>query len=184
MLVAVVALLAACSEPPQKEIDQAQSAVDAARAARADAYAPEEYTAAAAALQRARQAVDERDYRQALTYAIDARQRAGDAARQAEGGRTRAHRAADALVTDCSARISQLNTEIKVATTQRIPPRDLRPARATATAAGSALQEARRSIEGGNYQEVIAGLTEVRKNLDGAIASVETLRQHPPRRRR
>src|SRR5437764_830945 len=61
LLVAVLALLTACSEPPQKEIDQAQSAVDAARAARADAYAPEEYTAAAAALQRARQAVDERD---------------------------------------------------------------------------------------------------------------------------
>jgi predicted S18 family serine protease len=173
-----------CSEPPQKEIDQAQAAVDAARSVRADQYATEEYTAAAAALQKAHDAVDQRDYRQALSYAIDARQRASDARRQAEGGRTRARRASEALVTDCSARISQLDTDIKVAADQRIRARDLRPAQTTLGDAANALQEARSSIDAGNYQEVVARLTKVRRNLDAALASVDALRQHPPRKRR
>jgi hypothetical protein len=175
---------AGCSEPPQKEIDQAQAAVDAARAGGADKYAPDDYTAATTALQKAHEAVDQRDYRQALSYAIDARQRAADATRQAEGGKTRAHRAADALVTDCSARISQLDTDIRVAASLHVPPKALRPARAELAGARTALQEARSSIEAGNYQEVVDRLAGVRKKIDAAIASVDTLRQHPPRKRR
>jgi predicted S18 family serine protease len=175
---------AGCSEPPQKEIDQAQAAVDAARADGADKYAPDDYTAATIALQKAHESVDQRDYRQALSYAIDARQRAGDAARQAEGGKTRAHRAADALVTECSARISQLDTDIRVATSLHVPPKALRPARAELAGAQTALQEARSSIGAGNYQEVVSRLTEVRKKVDAAIASVDALRQHPSRKRR
>ncbi|HJR60105.1 MAG TPA: hypothetical protein VJ813_11920, partial [Vicinamibacterales bacterium] len=50
-------LLAACSAPPQKEIDLAQGALDAAGAAGAKQYAPQEYAAATSSLQQARDAV-------------------------------------------------------------------------------------------------------------------------------
>ena len=56
---------AACGDPPDKEMDQAQGAIDAARAAGADRYATAEYAAANDALARARLAVTGRDYRQA-----------------------------------------------------------------------------------------------------------------------
>ena len=51
-LLASVALVVACSfacggDPPEKEMQQAQGAIDAARAAGADGYAPDEFTAAA-----------------------------------------------------------------------------------------------------------------------------------------
>ena len=67
-----VALTVACSAPPQKEIDRAQQAVDAARAAGAEQYAPESFAEATAALQQSHEAVNQRDYRLALSRAVDA----------------------------------------------------------------------------------------------------------------
>src|SRR5207302_905741 len=52
---------AACGDPPDKEMDQAQGAIEAARAAGADRYATTEYAAANDALTRARLAVTGRD---------------------------------------------------------------------------------------------------------------------------
>ena len=68
-------------EPPDKEMQQAQGALDAARAAGADRYATEEFTAATLALVNAKEAVDQRDYRLALNHALDSRERAQNAAR-------------------------------------------------------------------------------------------------------
>ena len=84
---AVVLLLplaaVACGEPPEREYHQAQGAIEAARAAGAEAYAPEELAAAQQALKRYDEAVAERDYRQALNHALDSRERASAAAKKA-----------------------------------------------------------------------------------------------------
>lgn len=184
-IVVVTALvLSGCSEPPRKEIDQAQAAIDGAKSVGADAYAADDYNAAVTALQKSRDSVSQRDYREALSYAIDARQRAGDAAKQTWAAKTRTKVAADRLVTDCSVRVSQLDTDIRVAVGARVPPRDLRTARTTLADAENALQETRRSMNAGNYTEVVTSLTEVRRKLDGAITAVDALRQRPPKRRR
>src|SRR3954468_9202775 len=81
---AVVAAVssAACGDPPEKEMQQAQGAIDTARAAGADQYARDEFAAAEEALKKARDAVQERDYRQALNSALDARERAQTAAKE------------------------------------------------------------------------------------------------------
>jgi len=177
-------VLSGCSEPPQKEIDQAQAAIDAAKAAGADTYAADEYNAAVTALQKSHASVDQRDYREALNYAIDARQRATEAAKQAGIAKGHTKAAAEKLVTDCSTRISQLDTDIRVAEGAHVSPRDLRSARTTLADAQNALQETRTGMEAGKYAEVLSALTEVRRKLDAAIAAVDTLRQRPPRRRR
>jgi Domain of unknown function (DUF4398) len=84
------AALVACAEPPTREISQAQGALDAARAAGAEAYARTEFQAADTALKKAHAAVTERDYRQALSFALDAREQARIAAREAAAARARA----------------------------------------------------------------------------------------------
>ena len=73
----------ACAEPPEREYHQAQGAIEAARAAGAEVYAPEELAAAEQALKRYDEAVAQRDYRQALNHALDSRERASAAARKA-----------------------------------------------------------------------------------------------------
>jgi hypothetical protein len=184
----VIALLlflaAGCSEPPQKEIDQAQGAIDAARAAGADKYAVDEYTTATAALQKAHDAVTQRDYRQALSYALDARERAQDAARAAADGKARAHSAAEARVSDISARVQQLEARIKTAEAVRVPARDLRSGKATLAEARAALQKARTAFESGDYQGAIAAVEGVRDKLDGATRQVAAEGQRVARRKK
>src|SRR3954449_13445947 len=86
---------AACGDPPDKEMQQAQGAIDAARAAGADQYAREEFTAAQEALKHANEAVADRDYRLALNYALDSRERAQNAAAMAADGKATARVDAD-----------------------------------------------------------------------------------------
>lgn len=176
-------LLLGCSEPPQKEIDQAQTAIDLARTAGADTYATEPYAAAAAGLQKARAFVDERDYRQALSSAIDARQRAQEAIRQAADGKARAQRATDMLVTGVMAKTGELQTALQSAKAAKVPSKELRVSRAAAADVQTALQEARTEIGAGNYARADEILTSVRKKLDQAIQGVENIPRPSPRRK-
>jgi hypothetical protein len=177
-------LAAGCSEPPQKEINQAQGAIDAARAAGADQYAVEEYNAATTALQKSHDAVDQRDYRQALSYALDARERAQDAARQAADGKARARITAEVAFNQISARAQQLEARIKTAEAARVPARELQKSRDTLAKARTALQEARTAIDAGNYSDVASKVSSIRSELDAALTEVEGIPQRPARKRK
>jgi len=155
-----------------------------ARTAGADKYAADEYSAAAIALQKSRDAVAQRDYRLALNYAIDARQRSQDAIKQAGGGRARAQHDADALMTRISALATELQTRLRAAEASRVPLKDLRSARTTVAAVDERLQEARTAIAAGNYDQATTVLTAVREKLDAALHEIEHLPPHPVRRLR
>ena len=86
-LITAILLSASCAEPPNKEMNQAQGAIDAARAAGAEKFAAAELTAAQDALKRSEEAVIARDYRLALSHALDSRERAQNAAKMAVDGR-------------------------------------------------------------------------------------------------
>jgi hypothetical protein len=147
-------LLAGCSEAPQKEIDRAQGAIDAARAAGAEQYAPEPFAAATTAMQQTREAVQQRDYRLALSRAIDANERALEAARQGANGKARAQSDADAAITRASIAVRQLDERLKVAESMRLPAREIDPSRKTRAAADRALQEARAAVAVSDYAGV------------------------------
>jgi hypothetical protein len=149
--IGTLVFLTACSEPPQKEIDRAQGAIEAARAAGAEQYAPEPFTAATTAMQQTHEAVEQRDYRLALSRAVDANERALEAARQAADGKVRVRGAAEATIGRALTLERQLNEQIKVAESARIPPRDLEPARRVYADAQRTLQEARAAMAAGNY---------------------------------
>lgn len=182
----VLVCIAGCSEPPQKELDQAQGAVDTARAAGADQYAPDDYTAATTSLQKAHEAVDQRDYRQALSYALDARERAKAAASAAADGQAKARSDAEAQITALLARTQQLDTRLTAAEAAKVPARSLREARATLDDTRARLQKAGAAVTAKNYKEAVVQLNGVRENLDKAIAAVDALMQHQtkPKRRR
>jgi hypothetical protein len=95
--VAVAAVVVACSEPPAKEHDQALKAIEAARVAGAGTYATADMRTAETALAGYETAVGQRDYRLALSLAIDARESAYTAARRAAEEKARAKSGAEAL---------------------------------------------------------------------------------------
>jgi hypothetical protein len=163
VLLCTLALSAACSEPPQKEIDRAQGAIDAARAAGAERYAPTEFTNATTALQQAHDAVAQRDYRLALSRALDASERAQQSARQAADSKAQVRSEAEALVATTATAHQQLVSAAKAAEAARVPAATLAAARHTATRTDAALQKARALLKAEQYLEAkdaLKGATE------------------------
>ena len=173
---------AGCSGPPQKEIDQAQSALDVARTAGAERYATSEFAAAASSLEKAHAAVGQRDYRQALNYAIDSRQRATEAARQATDGKARAKTAVEALYGEVASLANKLQAALRTAETAA-PAKLLRASQTTLRDARADLQKASAAITAGNYPDATKTLTEVRGKLTAAVADVQRIPPKPARKR-
>lgn len=183
ILLALLALVASgCSQPPQKEIDQAQSALEAAKAAGADRYAADEYNAAAGSLQKAHEAVDQRDYRQALNYAIDSRQRSQEARQLAAEGQVRARQAATELITDVGQQYSKARMRLQ-ALDPSLTSKDLRLPRGMLLEAESSLQDARTQIRSGNYDKVTQLLTYVRGIVNQANQLLDKVPPKPQKKK-
>jgi hypothetical protein len=187
-LLCAIAFSVACSEPPQKEIDRAQGAIDAARAAGADQYATEAFNAATAALQQAHEAVQQRDYRLALSRALDANERALEAAKESANGKARARAEAEGLLSATATSIQQLQTKLKAGESARLPAAQLERGRRLRGDADKALQEARATVKDGNYlaamkrtQELQLKITAEIKAIDNAIEARTARTKRRPR---
>jgi len=154
-----LALFSACAEPPTKEHQQAEAAVAAARAAGAATYAPDGLQAAEAALQKYDEAVAQRDYRQALNFALDARDKAYDAAKQSGEARTAAQTQAARLVDEVEALSKAAAARLAGTSGPRPSAQAADRMRAALKTASTALQEARTLIDRQDYRGAIVRLT-------------------------
>lgn len=71
-----VVFMVSCGKNAKKAIDEAQSAVDRARTAEADKYAPDEFQSAESLLSKARDQFEEKEYKDAKANAISAKDQA------------------------------------------------------------------------------------------------------------
>jgi hypothetical protein len=185
-IVAVLAFLSAgCSgEPPDREMQQAQRAIDAARTVGADRYAREEFAAAEDALKRAHEAVDQRDYRLALNHALDSRDRAQEAAKMADAGKAAARTNADHAVTIASTAVTTVQAALKTAEAARQSPRVLAVVRQAIKDGDVHLQEARASFEKGDYEGATRAANGVTQTMSAAEREVDAINAPAARRRR
>ena len=160
-------LSASCAEPPSKEMNQAQGAIDAARAAGADKFAAAELTAALDALKRSEDAVAAGDYRQALSHALDSRERAQSAAKMAVDGRADARGHAERAISEVATLLSRAEAQLKD------NPRALKGPRSTTTAARKMLQEARAALKTEDYAGVTKALNGAAAELQAALAEID-----------
>jgi hypothetical protein len=165
---------AGCGEPPDREMQQALGAIDAARAAGAEEYATEEFRAAQQALERANEAVGLRDYRLALNHALDSRERAQNSAKLAAEGRAAARVEADHALTALAGALAGAQTLLKNAEAARAPARTLAEPRRTLASTERRLQEARTAFEQGAYHEVVSIEAKEREALAAATRTLET----------
>jgi hypothetical protein len=182
VLLCTIALLvpsAGCSEPPQKEIDRAQQAIDAARAAGAEQYAPETFAEATAALKQSHEAVDQRDYRLALSRAVDASDRAQEATKEAADNKAKARRDAEAAINAANAALKQLEARLKTAEAAHVPAREMAPARSTIQDATAVLQKARAALSAGDLvaaRSAVEGLEDEIRSEIRVVEAATTLR--------
>ncbi len=173
-------LVSGCAEPPNKEMGQAQGAIDAARAAGADRYATTEFTAATAAMQQANEAVAQRDYRLALNRALESREHAQNAAREAADTRARIRGEVERSMAEIAALLAQANTRIAAADQARIPRTVVRTARQSLAQVNDDVQKAGAAMKGDDYSAALEALTGVKERIAQIISSVSGA---APRRR-
>ena len=163
-----------CAEPPNREMDQAQGAIDAARAAGADRYATTQYEAAVTALKNANDAVAARDYRLALNHALDSRDRAQIAAKEAASQQVTLRSGAERRLAQLTAMLDQARQRLTAAEAARVPRRTLAAPRTAIADAEASLQKAGTGIQQGEYKTSHERLSESATKLQSAMAEIET----------
>jgi hypothetical protein len=173
-LALIVAILSAsCAEPPSKEMNQAQGAIDAARAAGADKFAAAEFTAATDALKRSENAVAAGDYRQALSHALDSRERAQAAAKMAVEGRADARGQAERAIAEVATLLSRAQSQLKDPDITRASAKTLTSARSTVVSVEKLLQEARAALKTEDYAAVSRALNGAAADLQAALTQID-----------
>ena len=164
----LVVLATACTSPPNKEMDQAQGAIDAARAAGADRYAPTEFAAATTALKNATDAVAQGDYRLALNHAIDSREQAQNAARVAADTRAKVRGEVERSIAEVNALITQVNAWIASPAAARTP-RTRRTAQQVVTTSTAEVQKAGSAMQAEDYAGAQTVMTATKERLQKVL---------------
>ena len=168
-------LMAACGgDPPNKELQQAQQAIDAARTSGAERYAGDEFAASESALTRARAAVVARDYRQALNDALDARDRANTAANDTATRKADAKERTDTLLHNAALSIVDARAKLRTAEAGRRPPRLTAGLRRDVVDAEKRVQEARTALDKGDYLDAEKVLTASMMRLSDSVLALES----------
>lgn len=160
--------IAGCGEPPEREFHQATGAIEAARAAGAADYAPEELAAADQALKRYHDAVAERDYRQALNHALDARERASAAAKKAAAGKADSRGEIERTIVVLATHVERGRVAVNGAT--RAQDDAARNLRQVITDTERALQNSRAALERDDIKQAREVLTGLEARLSQALA--------------
>jgi hypothetical protein len=179
----LVVLATACTSPPNKEMDQAQGAIDAARAAGADRYAPTEFAAATTALKNATEAVAQRDYRLALNHAIDSREQAQNAARVAADTRAKVRGEVERSIAEVNALITQVNAWIASPAAARTP-RARRTAQQVVTTSTADVQKAGSAMQAEDYAGAQNVLTAPKERLQKVLPTAANTAAAQSTRRR
>lgn len=182
----IVLFALACSEPPNKELHQAQGAIDAARAAGADQYAPEEFAAAVEALRQAEEAVAQRDHRLALDRALDSRERAQAAAKLGASQKAAVRSEAERLLANVTSTIAQAAARLSAAEAARTPKPALDGLRTALATARAAVDDAGKALAAEDYlaaRERLRGVSEALRAAMQAVPATPPAKPARPARR-
>jgi hypothetical protein len=167
----VAFLVSGCTSPPNKEMDQAQGAIDAARAAGAERYAATELAAANTALKNANEAAQQGDYRLALNHALDSREQATNAARVAADTRAKLRGDVERSLAEVTALVGQVRAWIASPASARTP-RTRRTAQQAVTVANGELQKAGSAMQAEDYAAAQSVLTGTKARLQKVVPAI------------
>jgi hypothetical protein len=181
--VAILLLVTSCAAPPNREIEDAEAALKAAKDAGAERYAVTSYRQAEDAYRGANVAVTDGDYRLALSRALESRERARDAEREAAGVHARARDEVLQTMSDAFAQLASANKELEAAERRHVPRAALREARQTLSNIDTDVQKARAMIQKQDFAGAKGTLTGVKERLDKVLALLAAKTPAPPARR-
>ena len=165
-------------------MNQAQGAIDAARAAGAEQYATAELQSAESALNQSQQAVTQNDYRLALGLAIDSRERAQNAAKTAVETRAKARGDAERVLAELNSALAQARARLEDPVVLKLPRRTLSDARTAFDAVETTMQEARTAVEADEYRRALDLTDGVAARIQATVAALDAPPPPAPARKR
>jgi prophage DNA circulation protein len=163
---------------------QAQGAIDAARAAGADKYAVPEYTAATTAMTHANEAVAQRDYRLALNHALDSREHAQNAARDAAQTQARIRGEVERAMAEVAGLMAQANLRLAAAEKARVSRTAIREAHQLLARVDDDVQKAGEALSRNDYVAAQPALDGIKRRIQEATATLDTATVAQSQRRR
>jgi hypothetical protein len=160
-----VLCLAACAEPPLKEIAAAEASLAEARKAGAGQFAPERLKEAEVALQTLREKVEAKDYRGALSAASDAADKAKEARRAAETAKALARSGAETAQGAALALLDEVKGVRRDAMEAKVPDRVFAALQPTVDAAHKSLDGVATAIDRGEYAQAEKTAVEVKTKI-------------------
>ena len=167
-------LVSACTAPPNKEIGDAQEAVKAAAAAGAERYAPDEYQSAVESYKLANDAVMAGDYRLALDRALQSRDHALNATREAADLRERARDEVQRTMFEVATSLAAIGSLLDQAERARVPRRVLTQHREALAQINADVQKAGAAMRQEDFAAAEPLLISVRDRLEKSIAALKT----------
>jgi hypothetical protein len=165
-------------------MDRAQGAIDAARAAGADRYAPDEYKTAVDSLKLASDAVAERDYRLALNHALESHTHAQTAAAEGAANRARIRAEVERDMVEIAGLLAQANARTTGANAARVPRRVLTEARRRIAQLNDDVQKASAAMKEDDYLAVQPRMAALKQETEAVLASLNAAAPQSSRRRR
>lgn len=179
----LAAVLVACGEPPNKEMGQAQGAVDTARAAGAEQYARDEFGAATEALGRSKDAAAQGDYKLALNEALSSFDHAQNAASQAAAERAQVRGEVERELAAIDATLADVRRRLDGAMKTRSAREAVKTLEIQMATLEQVLQEARARTGAHDYLGARAKLDGLRARAQSMLAAPLTSTTQTPRRR-
>jgi hypothetical protein len=150
-LVALGLFLVSCDQPPSKEIAAAEASLSRAREEGADRYAPVGYQEAEKALEAARQKINEKDYRGALSSATEAADKARSASQQAGVAKTVARGNAETARAEVQALLDEIQAIQDEAANDKVPEQAFEYVTPVAEEVRGGLQRVSTALDSGDW---------------------------------
>jgi uncharacterized protein involved in type VI secretion and phage assembly len=148
-----VLLLAACEQPPFKEVAAAEAALAVARKADAQRFATDRYHEAQVALEAAREKLERKDYRGALSAASDAAERSKEAVQAAEAAKALVRNASETAKVEAQEMLASIDAIRDEARRAKVPARVFASLQVEREKAVRGIKELSESIDRGQLAE-------------------------------
>lgn len=173
--------LGACSSEPAEELAAARAAIDEARAAEAETYAPEQMDEMTQKLRDAEAAVQAenekfalfRDYEAANSALAEVREGAQEAVQTANTEKERVRQEAEQALVEAEAALNSAQTALENAPRGKGTRADIAALNADLEAVRSALESARQAIQAGQYMQAKNQITSAKSQAESVENEIE-----------
>lgn len=166
-------LVLSCAKRPEKELVAAKQAVDSARLASVEEYAPYEFRQATEALSRAETCITEKDWAKAKQYAVIAKKMADSSMVAARIRKEHLKTRAEQLLRKLEAMSDTLRSEINRAEEKRVSRIMVEEAKNQLATLILAVQRLNQDLSQGNYLQAIENIASVEEESSLVISRLK-----------